>query len=470
MIEPSRPFPFLVALALQVCACGDDDGANTSTASTTSGSTGSTGSTHSGSAGPSGGSTGTSSSSGTTLEPTGSTSGATGTATGSGPSYPPDDTLDFQPTPDVPCPGHREVILDPTFGTQVTRVNDVAGQRHRYASKAAWNSDMSLLLLDYPPGGSGSQRAILDGSTYEVLQANNDTLGNLTWSNTDPNAAFGSNGPEMRKLSVSAAGIVTEETTPLPAYDAITLGGGHGSISNNDRYLCFNWKIDATNTHGVGVFDTSTNTVISEIDIATSGAAVGAIVDNCGMSQSGEYVVVQNAADGNAVEEGCWIYARDLSPATRRHVSTNARHWDAGVNGSGEDVLVMASQSSGGGGGGDHLGSYVMATGAFTSLLTPWPDGHISTRNVLRPGWAYVSTFSTSGTFAGFGEVFAINLDTPSTVQRFAHTHHAVDLGYAGEPHASASPDGARVIWASEWTDSCDGSIYAYVAGMNVNP
>jgi hypothetical protein len=102
----------------------------------------------------------------------------------------------------------------------------------------------------------------------------------------------------------------------------------------------------------------------------------------------------------------------------------------------------------------NHIGTYLMSTGEFTSLVTPWPDGHISTRNILRPGWAYISTFSTSGTFPGFGEVFAVSLDTPVLVPRFAHTHHAVNAGYESEPHGCVSPDGARVLWASEWSNS----------------
>src|SRR5206468_8077147 len=77
---------------------------------------------------------------------------------------------------------------------------------------------------------------------------------------------------------------------------------------------------------------------------------------------------------------------------------------------------------------------------------------HISTRNVNRPGWAYVDYYVEDGKRFS-AEVIAVKLDGSQAVQRFAHEHSAFSGCYRCEPHASPSPDGRRIIFASNWAD-----------------
>ena len=182
--------------------------------------------------------------------------------------FPPTTTLEYVAENTDEMPGYLAYINDSSYWTQVTRVNNVSGQRHRYATKAAWNCDETLLILDYPPGGSGTSRAILDGNTYAVLQATNSTGGYFTWSNQNPAEAWSYSGLAIQRLSVTAgAGVTVANTYTLTAltgtYHSIHLGGGQGSISDDDLYLSFAWR-KTNEDHGVGVFRTTDQTIISE--------------------------------------------------------------------------------------------------------------------------------------------------------------------------------------------------------------
>ena len=388
--------------------------------------------------------------------------------------YPASTTLAYNAAPADAIPAYlTPATTESQWSNKVRRISDIAGQRQRYSSKAAWNCDMSLLLLDYPPGGSGTSRALLHGTTYAVLQASNDTKGYFTWSTVNPDVAWAYSGTSILKLSVtSGAGVTVSATYPLSAlggtaYGSISLGGGQGSEPDNtDRYLAFQFK-KTNNDHGVGVFDTTTQTVLYERVVANSTATVEAVVNNCGMSHSGDYVVAGMASSGTGASLGTHIYPRDLS--TDLQITTTVTHWDWGRLAAGTDVLVICSQSATGGGTGSRLGMYQASNGAFTALITNWPNGHVSGRNTQRPGWIYPSTFDSGGTnFVGYQTVFALNLDNPSEVQMFSHVHgpSAADTAYNAyitQPHAVPSPDGKRVLFASRWGGA---DVYPFVASL----
>jgi hypothetical protein len=93
--------------------------------------------------------------------------------------------------------------------------------------------------------------------------------------------------------------------------------------------------------------------------------------------------------------------------------------------------------------------------------LTPLTDGvnessvyHVSTRNLDRPGWAYVSWFKVDGSRYS-DEITAIKLDGSGSVERLCHMHTAASGCYRCEAHPVPSRDGARVIFASNWDEDC---------------
>src|SRR5437763_15816300 len=88
----------------------------------------------------------------------------------------------------------------------------------------------------------------------------------------------------------------------------------------------------------------------------------------------------------------------------------------------------------------------------ISSLTDPSNEAyahHISTRNLNRPGWAYVDYFQEDGKRFS-DEVIAVKLAGSQVVQRFAHKHSGLEAGtadpteecYRCEPHAVPSLDG----------------------------
>jgi hypothetical protein len=66
------------------------------------------------------------------------------------------------------------------------------------------------------------------------------------------------------------------------------------------------------------------------------------------------------------------------------------------------------------------------------------------------------------------GEILAVKLDGSGQVERFGH-YHSTAKPYRAEAHPVPSPDGRRVLFASDWADDCGsgcgskGVINAYV-------
>jgi hypothetical protein len=93
--------------------------------------------------------------------------------------------------------------------------------------------------------------------------------------------------------------------------------------------------------------------------------------------------------------------------------------------------------------------------------VTPLTDGinessvfHVSTRNLDRPGWAYVSWYRVPGTRFS-DEIIAVKLDGSQSVERLCHIHTAYDGCYRCEAHPVPSRDGTRVLFASNWAQDC---------------
>jgi hypothetical protein len=94
-----------------------------------------------------------------------------------------------------------------------------------------------------------------------------------------------------------------------------------------------------------------------------------------------------------------------------------------------------------------------------------WPF-HISTRNFMRPGWAYVTYWPGSGNRFN-DEIIAVKMDGSGKVERLAHTHSNTDssdddISYYSAATAVPSLDGRRVIFASNWASNCSPTCGSY--------
>jgi hypothetical protein len=110
------------------------------------------------------------------------------------------------------------------------------------------------------------------------------------------------------------------------------------------------------------------------------------------------------------------------------------------------------------------------------TLSTPFPGGvteayidHVSARSNqytsmgARTGWVYVSTFNDVAGRAYYDEIDAYALDGVSHMERIAHLHSNYtnpptcvgNTCYRSEPQPVPSPDGKRVLFASNWMTAC---------------
>ena len=102
-------------------------------------------------------------------------------------------------------------------------------------------------------------------------------------------------------------------------------------------------------------------------------------------------------------------------------------------------------------------GEVRLRDGQVTALTDPDNEAyvqHSSTRNIERPGWVYVSYGKQSGKRFS-DEVVAVKIDGSQDVERLAHKHSASSGCYRCESHPVASPDGTRILFASNWNQDC---------------
>jgi len=378
------------------------------------------------------------------------------------PLYPPDTRLTRVPTPaGVPRPGYLKPIVDPSFGTTITRIADERafnqvgyGQiRHAYSKNQPWNADGSLLMLDVR-----SPAPLLDGRTLRRIGRVHQPS-EAIWLNTDPDHLVGVAGNRLIEWDARAdrrSAVLRE----FSGYRKVDLGAGEGNLSDDDRYAAL-FAIRAGGGVDILVYDLVEDRVVGRHAFRHSSVGDGgATFNNVAMSQSGKRVIIEFNRQGDGARSGIASFDRRLGD--RVHLSTQGgTHFDACVDATGAETIVVGSDDS------STLVSVGLTDGKPTRLL---PKGlltsvHISCRNVNRPGWAYISEYADpqAPKLANHDEVFALKLDGSGTVERFAHEFHSGRAMYEREPQAVPSRDGSRVLWASDW-QLPRGPVYAYVA------
>ncbi len=355
--------------------------------------------------------------------------------------YPADTTLESLTTPAVARPGYLAPIVDPVLGTRTTRITAIAGVRHAYSRLSAWNRDGSRILL-----GFARPWRMLDGRTYADL-GSFDQVDQAIWSNTDPDTLYGARANALYSQS-AATGRLTKLQT-FAQFAAIDIGAGEGGISDDDRIIA----LIATTPAGAKrlvTYDLVAGAILGDV-------AAAADINNAQISRGGTYVVVVNDTDGTAEGHGVERYTRDLS--SRINLSPFGRHGDNALAAGGAEIFVTSNAPN--------VVAFDLATGTPTRLLsgtTAFEYGHVSGRNLDRPGWIYLSVYDTAITAGrpGRDQVIALKTDGSETVEVFAFAHHTDSVTYAMQPHAVPAPDGRRVLFASEW----DGpGVFTYVAG-----
>lgn len=428
------------------------------------------------------------------------------------------------PIANLSRPGYLvRTVIEP-FGTIIRRVTNLAGTafsspisgkwgtdtRHNYSTNTAWNCDQSLLYIENKKGGASPSQLYLDGTTYAILYGTPSNLpgggGNdQRWHpalahKNEVIVAGGSSGPTLWWFDVTTNAITRSWTLPIGTN---YIGMTDGQASADGRYLALG------STTQVFIIDMETWPTVRTgaiFNFTTEG--LGGVVTHYSVSPSGQYLIVAYSDESKRMF--------DIDPSTLNlsvHVTTgplgsaspqftNAQgaiyaqgHTDYAVDIDGTEWIVgqeHASPSNVGahvsgvtevsGNGLGHVLAIRIPDGAGRSLTDPTIEAyayHISCRCVQRPGWAYVSFFNDSGSDLRFkDEIIAVRIDGSGQCERYGWTHSNStsddgscvggfsDFLYRSEPHPCPTPDGKRIIFASNFHyrgTSSDCSVASYV-------
>ena len=358
----------------------------------------------------------------------------------SGLKYPPDTTLTTKSVPSFARPGYLNPVTEPTFGTKLTRVTDPSAFggsstiRHAYSKVSAWNRDGSKILIG---------KYILDGKTYSVIKNISALTGEYRWSNTDPNKIFVIEGDgDFRVWDVNSVTNILIRT--FAGYEEVRMGPWEGNISLDDGMVVLSGR-NGTD-YAVIVFNIKENRIITT---KTFPGKWDAGIDWASISPNGKYVVINTSyCDPQC---GDPVYSYDLNMNLITQVSKGS-HGDLATDLDGNDYFVYVLGETGG-----YITKSRVDTGQKTVLLKIPTGGHISCRNILRPGWCYATIANSS-----YREAFGFKLDGTEIVNRFAH-HRSTESNYDTQAKGVVSMDGTKMLWTSDW-GYIDGSFFDYIA------
>ena len=369
--------------------------------------------------------------------------------------------------PDIPQPGYLESYIDPVFGSKVTRITGEPGNdipnikgkwstiaRHHYSKDTAWNCNQSLLLLGKHHGYASM--LFLEGTTYTPLFGRNTSPGTeIRWHPKKPDIMV------YVKDNIIGYWNVRENKTEIiatfPGYSKFRIGPWEGNLSLDGRLLVVDGekgKDRIAFAYNLKNKQKYPDLVLNEVEI-----------DWISISASGQYIVLNGRInskkgdqtqiydlDGNKIGDLWSEYGRPS-------------HYDLTIDENGDDVAVGVSKSKPDDG---RVIKRRLQDGKVTVLTPGGYASHTSTRNVKRPGWAYVTYQHRGPTWPPYwDEVVAVKLDGSMTVERIAHLH-TKRIDYLTEAHAVPSPDGNRVLWASTWESGAGRPICAYVAQKSI--
>ena len=398
--------------------------------------------------------------------------------------------------PGVARPAYLVPSIDPTFQSQVMRITNNTGAsttpvsgswgsdaRHNYSKQQPWSSDQSLYVTENR-GGSPAP-LILDGTTFVPRYTNcaNYALYDHRWhpSLDHPHEQINvnSSGTELMWFDVTTCTKTRSWTLPITVNYGI--GSGEGNASNDGRFvaLASSTRMLVVDMDPQPPYAPYPNRRIGPVlDVSSCGLSGGCSIDWVSISASGKYAVVNYDGDHPRVF--------DVNPATLALTphpeSGSSPRCSGGAASAGyiydvghadlaldpfdanTDVLIGQEHCGNHGAtiGGKKIGYVLMvrlSDGAITPLTDPTNEAyphHVSTRNLRLPGWAFVSHYKEAGKRFS-DEIMAVKMDGSLACQRLAHSHSAFSGCYRCEVHPVASPDGQRVVFASNWAQDCGG-------------
>lgn len=389
------------------------------------------------------------------------------------------NSTDPYPCPQIAAPGYLQSIIDPTFGSKVTRISGDPGTpmvnadgttigtwanmtRHRYSTMPVWSSDGKYIWLYF---GNG---LLLDGETYKPIRfTTSSQVGNSPlWHPIIPDIMIVNKNNQIVFYNLR-----TGQTTVK-----VSVSGYEGFFFNTRTAPSNDGRLVAVNARRlidskiVGLlFDLETGQkVFPDYDFVANGfvdeGTPGTNAYQISPTASGMYVHIDGWIP-TGVNNNSLFY--DLNGNLVSEVVHNniecPGHADLTFDTLGRDIYTGVSKDRTQGYG---QVAFVVADGLPVQIISPLAATHTSGRNTAFKGWVFGSNTGDNGT------VWRMKLEPPfnnnARVERIAHVHDALSThcGYYCEPQAVPSPNGSKVIWAGDWDGTLTG-VHSFVADVS---
>lgn len=371
---------------------------------------------------------------------------------------------EYWPMANLEKPNYLEDVIDPTFGTKITRITGDPGTavenvtneswktvaRHGYSVRQPWNADESVIYLGrhFNYGGSWGSSLFLDGETYEVIKKATMPSGNESrWHPTEPNIRLILTNNSVKKWNYETNASTT--LIEFSGYSNTTLGNYTGNFSNDGNMVAV---LATRNTDGKKVgfaLDLENNIKYPDIDFSNIN------VDFITISSLGTYIVVNaNFGTGSDRTKVYDLEGTQTGPFWSNYGQPS--HFDVTVDLNGDEVAVGVDKSVNDG----RVISRRLSDGVITVVSPAGYASHTSARSINRPGWVYTISSSSQSWGPFYNEIIAVKLDG-SRVERICNARNVMNI-YDNQAQPCPSPSGNRVLFASDWSSN-EVPIQAYV-------
>ena len=373
-------------------------------------------------------------------------------------NYPSTTTLTKRNTDkSLPRPTKEKATIDPVLNTKIEFINKSDNYISSYPKVQSWNEDMSLIRIGHRIYNSNlKESSITKGivNPYDTICSPNSDY--FRWSNKRANNFYVLNS-RIKFLRGTINGNQTDCSEILydfkeHGYEHAEMGPHEGNIDNNDQYVAFVVKEYNDDTLYILLFDIVANKEVWVQPfyegewVKKEGQWRVNVLDWVSVSQSGKYVLINTP-------EAMYRYDINFENRVKLKLEWEGKKHSLGGHGdlcfdiNHQEIFVQNVRG---------LGVYSFKLekpheDGIRLLNSPYGGGHVSCRNIKRPGWAYVTREKE-----GYRKVFALKLDGTSkeTVQVFTQTHKKENYH---ETYGAPSPDGKLVIFNSHWgTDKID--------------
>lgn len=366
--------------------------------------------------------------------------------------YPPETKFKPIPTKKIPLPKYLENYKDKIFHSKITRVTQrklQSDSKHPYSKKgSAWNSNMKIIRLGYKlyDAKTFKELPVSKGQTkteaYKTVGSPRHGTGDIRWSTINPNIMYTlSSNKKFVSILVNKNRNKTsldQEFLDLSTYKDVSIGKSEGNLDYKSEYIVFSATKENDDKVYALLYKIGDKTIAWEKEIPH---ALWQAKNN--KPNYFDWISVDALAEHivTSVDHNMYVYDMNLNNEVK--IEDYASHGDLGIDVNGNPVYVQFVFH-----GEVGIYSYNLRNPKQPRIrLLPkkYSGGHVSCRNHQLPGWCYLSTGQE-----GYTEVIALKLDHGTgTVRRFAQTH----MSFKGhdETQVNVSPDGKRILFASDW-------------------